>query len=402
MSELSNRRERAARIDSILPALAAKAEEADRKAEFPIEHLATFADAGLTGLVVPKEFGGLGGGLRDLVAATFALGTACPSTSLAFFFHNSSASRGLLPLEAIEAGLYAPEHVPEIRAFAERLLMKLGRDRHWMANFASEAAKSSTANISVGTTAEPSTQHGVDGYVLNGTKSFGCSTGVADDYLVTAKLPGGNSVEHLGLFFVDRRKPGVSERTKWDAIGMRGTATHGIVLENAFVPAVDAMAVPGGFARMISVSRGSFVGPQVAGTAVYVGAAYALYNFAIEHLTSTTFADTGQPIGTASFQQQLIGQMRMHLDTALLWLRRQVELETAEPPLLPKPEVVRHWRIAKGTIAENSFAVATNALKACGTGTPRTPGWWRGCCVFCRWVSCRRSLRRRAGSKGHR
>jgi alkylation response protein AidB-like acyl-CoA dehydrogenase len=146
------------------------------------------------------------------------------------------------------------------------------------------------------------------------------------------------------------------------------------VLENAFVPAVDSMAVPGGFARMISVSRGSFVGSQVAGTAVYVGAAYSLYNFAIEHLTSTTFADTGQPIGTAPFQQQLIGQMRMHLDTALLWLRRQVELETAEPPLLSKPEVVRQWRIAKGTIAENCFAVATNALKACGTGHTTNSG----------------------------
>ena len=85
--------ERAKRVDSVLPALAEAAVEADRTATFPPSHVATLSDAGLLGLVVPERFGGLGGGLRDLTAATFAMGTVCPSTALAFFFHNSSASR---------------------------------------------------------------------------------------------------------------------------------------------------------------------------------------------------------------------------------------------------------------------------------------------------------------------
>ena len=75
-------------------------------ARFPVGHVQLLREAGLLGLVVPEEFGGLGGTLRDLAAATFAMGTACPSTALAYFFHNTSASRGLLPLEAIEAGLF--------------------------------------------------------------------------------------------------------------------------------------------------------------------------------------------------------------------------------------------------------------------------------------------------------
>jgi alkylation response protein AidB-like acyl-CoA dehydrogenase len=125
---------------------------------------------------------------------------------------------------------------------------------------------------------------------------------------------------------------------------------------------------------MTSMSRGSFVGSQLAGTAVYLGAARAVYDHALHHLTSTTFMDTGQPIGTAPFQQQLVGQMRMHLETATLWLRRQLELETSEPPLLSKDEVVAQWRIAKGTIAEEAFAVATNAMKACGTSNTANSG----------------------------
>lgn len=359
-----NERARAERVESVLPALAAAAEDADRDAEFHLPHVRTLSDAGLLGLVVPERFGGLGGGLRDLAGATFAMGTACPSTALAFFFQCSSASRGLLPLEAIEAGLF-PDHeeAATVEAFATRLLTRLGAEGRWMANFASESVKSAGTNITISTTAEPAE----GGWVLNGVKSFGCATGVADDYLVTAAFGGGTTAEHLGVFLVPRDTPGVRDRARWDAIGMRASATHGIVLENVFVPHEDALAVPGAFARMMQVSRGSFVGSQLAGTAVYAGCAYAVYRHTVDHLTTTTFADTGAPIGTAPFQQQLVGQMRSSLDTALNWLRRQIELETSEPPIWPKADVVRNWRLAKGAIAEAAFDVGVCALKANGT-----------------------------------
>lgn len=363
-------RERAERVESVLPALREAAVEADRNAEFPLQHIKTFSDAGLLGLVVPERYGGLGGGLRDLAGATFAMGTACPSTSLAYFFQCSSASRGLLPLEAIEAGLYPDDEVPAVRSFAEKVLTRLGTEGRWMANFASESAKSSSANISIGTTATKTD----GGWLLNGVKAFGCATGVADDYLVTARRADGETAEYLAVFLVDRDAEGVSERERWDAVGMRATATHGIVLTDVFVPDENAMAVPGAFVKMLQVSRGSFVGSQVAGTAVYLGAAQAAYDFAINHLTSTTFSDTGKPIGTAPMHQQLIGHMRNELDTATLWLRRQVQLETSDPPLLPKNDVIRQWRLAKGTVAESGFEVAKTALKACGTSNTGMSG----------------------------
>jgi alkylation response protein AidB-like acyl-CoA dehydrogenase len=366
--------ERAERVESVLPALEAAAVEADRTATFPSGHVATLAEAGLLGLVVPTRFGGLGGGLRDLTAATLAMGTACPSTALAFFFHCSSASRGLLPLEAVEAGLFEPDEAAVVTAFAEKVLHRLGSERRWMANFASETAKSSSANITISTTAVPATRDGVDGWALNGVKSFGCATGVADDYLVTATFPGGSTADHLGVFLVDRRSAGVGERARWDAIGMRATATHGITLEDVFVPAEDALAVVGAFPKLMSVSRGSFVGSQVAGTAVYLGAALAAYRFATDHLRSTTFVDTGEPIGSAPFQQQILGQMSADFETARLWLARQVALETSEPPLLAKDDVVRQWRLAKGSVAQHAFAVGTGAFTACGTSNTGNSG----------------------------
>ena len=363
-------RARAERVESVLPALAAAAAQADLTATFPASHVRLLADAGLMGLVVPTDHGGLGGGLRDLAAACFAMGSQCASTALAYFFHCSSASRGLLPLEAIEAGLFTDEEVPVVRAFAERVLELMGRDGRWLANFASESVKTAGAAITIATEATPVE----GGWRINGTKSFGCATGVADNYLVTARLAGHETADGLALFIVGRDAAGVSERQAWDGIGMRATANHGIVLKDVFVAADDALAVPGAFVRMMQVSRGSFVGNQLAVTAVYVGIAQRLFDLALEQTSKARFADTGAAIASSPMHQVLFGEMSMHMEQAYLWLRRQLELETSEPELRPKADVVRQWRIAKGSVCEESFAVGVLALKACGTSGTANSG----------------------------
>ena len=368
-------RARAERVEAVLPALREQALDVDRRGEFYAGHVRTLADAGLLGLIIPESFGGLGGGLRDLAAATFALGSACPSTALAYFFHCSAASRGLLALDALAAGKFDGDEAPRVEAFAEKVLYTMGRDRLWLANFASESVKSEQAAITISTTA-----NAVDGgYHLNGVKSFGCATGIADRYLVTASLDGHNDAGGLCTFFVDRDAAGVSERQKWDALGMRGTATHGLVLKDVFVAEDDALAIPGAFVRCMQMSRGSFVGNQLASLAVYAGTAWSVYNTTIAMLSGKSFADTGKPIGTSPMHQQLIGEMLTDLESALLWLRRQLELETSEPPLLDKQQVVQRWRLCKGQVAEHGFKVAVNALKCAGTsGTANTEPYARG------------------------
>lgn len=355
-------RARAARVEEVLPALRAAAAKADQDAGFPVEHVALLRDAGLLGLVVPEAYGGLGGTLRDLAAATFAMGTACPSTALAYFFHNTSASRGLLPLEAIEAGLFDADETPVVRAFAEKVLTRMASGT-WLANFASESVKSSGANITIATTARRTD----GGWILDGEKSFGCATGVADYYLTTAKLEGYGTAEGLVTFFVPRDAAGVSVRAPWDGLGMRATANNGIRLDGVFVPDDEALTVPGAFTRMLQMSRGSFVGNQLAIAAVYTGCAQNVYDVVVEELTRKTFADTGRPIASSPMHQQLIGDMSVQLETAYLWVRRQLLLETSQPPLRPKPEVFKQWRMGKGSVTEACFEVALGAFKASGT-----------------------------------
>ena len=363
-------RDCAQRVEDVLPILRETAARVDLNGTFNTDHIATFSKARLLGLVVPKAYGGLGGSLRDLCAATFALGTACPSTAMAYFFHCSSSSRGLLALEAIEAGLFSADEVPVVRSFAQKILNTMGRDGKWLANFASESVKSESAAITISTKAKAVS----GGYVINGVKSFGSATGVADRYLVTAALEGQSDGASLATFMMDRDAAGVRERTKWDAIGMRGTATHGLILENVFVPDEDALAIPGAFTRSMQMSRGSFVGNQLAGTAVYAGTAWSIYQGTLEALKERTFADTGKSMASSALHQVLVGDMMVEMETALLWLRRQLLLETSEPPIKSKVEVVQQWRLCKGEVSEAGFNVATLALKCLGTSATTNGG----------------------------
>ena len=359
------------RVEDILPALAERAGAMDAESYLNEDNVKILGDAGLLGLVVPEKYGGLGGGLRAWAGACFAIGTVCPSTALAYFFHLTSASRGNLPLKALEAGLFNEEEAPVVRAFAEKVLRTMGRDGKWLANFASESVKSEAAAITI-TTRAAKTE---GGWLLNGVKSFGCATGIAHQYLVTAALEGFEDASGLCTFFVDRDAPGTRGRIEWNALGMRGTATEGLVLEDVFVAEENALALPGSFVKMCSQSRSGYVGNQVAASSIYLGGAYAAYQAAMKSMRERKFADTGKPQGTGPFQQQLIGEMYADLHTALLWARRMIQIETADPPIVPKEEVIPFWRTCKGQVAEHSFKVTQSALKLAGTsgtlfGTP--------------------------------
>ncbi len=356
-------RRRAALVESVLPAIAAAAESADEAGTLPEGHLKLLGDAGLLGLVVPEEYGGLGGGLRDLTATTYALGTVCGSTALAYFFHCSSSSRGMLPLAALDAGLYDDQEAPVVRAFAEKVLHLMGTEKKAIGNFASEAVKASNANVLIRTTAT----RGEGGWILNGEKSFGCLSGSADYYLVTARREDIEGMDSLTLFLVPRDTPGARPRAPWVGLGMRASDNNGLIMEDCFVPDELSLSVPGAFTRATQMSRGSRVGNQIAIASIYAGIAQGVWGYAIERTMAASFADTGKPIASSPMHQVMIGEGEQHLAEANLWLRRQVELEASDPPILPKQEVVQSWKLAKGAICEHAHEVALLALKMCGT-----------------------------------
>ena len=70
-----------------------------------------------------------------------------------------------------------------------------------------------------------------------------------------------------------RDSEGSRPRAPWNGLGMRASDNHGLILEDCFVPDDDALTVPGAFTRATQMSRGSWVGNQIAIAAIYAGIA---------------------------------------------------------------------------------------------------------------------------------
>src|SRR5574337_1087245 len=69
-------------------------------------------------------------------------------------------------------------------------------------------------------------------YLLNGTKQFITNAGFADLYITYAKVNG----EQFTAFIIDRDTPGVTLGPEEKKMGIKGTSTRSVVLENAKVP----------------------------------------------------------------------------------------------------------------------------------------------------------------------
>jgi alkylation response protein AidB-like acyl-CoA dehydrogenase len=69
-------------------------------------------------------------------------------------------------------------------------------------------------------------------YILNGTKQFITNAGFADLYITYAKVDG----DKFTAFIIDKDTPGVSLGPEEKKMGIKGTSTRSVILENARVP----------------------------------------------------------------------------------------------------------------------------------------------------------------------
>ena len=67
--------------------LASRAAQHDREASFPLENFRDMHRAGLLGICIPKEDGGLGADFKTYCLAAAEMGRYCGSTALSFNMH---------------------------------------------------------------------------------------------------------------------------------------------------------------------------------------------------------------------------------------------------------------------------------------------------------------------------
>jgi alkylation response protein AidB-like acyl-CoA dehydrogenase len=192
---------------------------------------------GLLGADVPEVYGGLG--LKQTTAALIAE-KLNPQQSFALT-HEAHTVIATLPL------LFFGNHDQK-----SRYLPKLASGE-WIGSFALSESNSGSDALAMQTraTLAPDGKH----YILNGEKMWITNTAFAQLFTVFAKVDG----EKVTAFLVERDTPGVSFGKEEHKLGMHGTSTRRVILENARVPVENALEVgKGHYAAFCALNMGRF------------------------------------------------------------------------------------------------------------------------------------------------
>src|SRR5262249_61157275 len=92
-------------------------------------------------------------------------------------------------------------------------------------------------------------------YILNGVKMWITNTAFAQLFTVFAKIEG----DKYAAFLVERDYPGVSYGKEEHKMGMHGTSTRRVILDNVAVPIENALEVgKGHYAAFCALNMGRF------------------------------------------------------------------------------------------------------------------------------------------------
>jgi alkylation response protein AidB-like acyl-CoA dehydrogenase len=194
------------------------ADEVDKSNTFPRHLWPERGALGLLGITVEEEFGGSGLGYLEHVVAMEEVSRGSASVGLSYGAHSNLC-------------------VNQIRRNGNdeqkrRYLPKLISGEHVGALAMSEAGSGSDV-VSMRLAAVKK----ADRYVLNGTKMWITNAGFADVFVVFAKVVG----DKVTCFIVEKTFPGVSTGAEEHKMGINGSSTRTLILEDAKVPAENLL-----------------------------------------------------------------------------------------------------------------------------------------------------------------
>jgi len=330
------------RVDAVLPVLREHARRVDADAVFPVEPLEALRRSGLLGLLVPTGFGGLGGGLDDLVRVAADLSGECLSTGMIWAMHSQQV--------AALAGHGGPE-------LKERLLPRLAEGEVYVASVTSEKVKGGhllTANAPL--------RRG-DGRIRVERDAPIVTGGThADGFLMTMRDEESADAGEVSLVYADREQLTVTpaDGYSWDPMGMRGTHSGPVRLSGE----VDETALVGGRGGFRAVALRTFVPVgHIAWAACWIGAARAALRAVVELVRS--------PAGRKQFDvdsdllRSRLARVRLDLDT-MAALLAQVVRDTGLAPDPEAPDVQLRLNGLKVHAAERSFAVVDALVEVVG------------------------------------
>jgi len=331
---------------------ASRALEYDRAAAFPQEDFNDLFRAGLLSAVIPSAYGGLGlGPYHENVLTLWLITKEIAKADLSLARCWEGHANSLVLLDGMGTVEQKTRWFSRVRDNGEI----------WVAWSGEPQARASSETVKFGT----STTRVAGGYIIDGNKAFATSAGGAQwaILLVSTAGPGGarhntGALESQLLLACDLSDPSISiDKSWWDPIGMRATASHVVRFNRTFIPEANLIGNPGQY--LMDGWQTCFI-PHYAAT--FLGAAEAAYEFAVEYVTSQN--KTADP-----YVQHHIAQSAVNVETAHLWLQHVARMwETGR-----HDEARIAGSRARHTIEQLAEDTVKQCIRACGARSLNRP-----------------------------
>ena len=342
-----DRNELVSRVRELGPVLAERAVRYDREASFPFENFADFRRLGLLAMCVPEPYGGLGATYADYVRVSEEIGRYCGSTALTFNMHNATM---LWCGEVADAlTMSAAERDAHERIRAEMFRGVVDHGRIHSQPFSEGLAPGATAGVA--TRAEPVE----DGWRVSGRKIFASLSGAANFYNVICQVPGEEAIRFVG---VPADATGVSCLDDWDPLGMRGTVSRTLLMDDVFVPSQNEWLPAGVYNQAAERYPWLFLSLCPS----YLGLTGGVLDATRAYLRGEL---PGQAAGARRdhpMKQVGWAQMQLRHQQARALLYRAIDEATLDPS---ESDLVLGWSAAY-TVMEHAAEVASTAIRVCG------------------------------------
>jgi alkylation response protein AidB-like acyl-CoA dehydrogenase len=279
---------------------ARRTEEHDEHDSFVAENYAKLKEAGAFAAGVPIELGGGGATHAELCAMIRELAHHCSSTALAFSMHTHLVAT----LAWIwRTGNKAPEPMLR-RVAAEKLVLVSTGGSDWLAG----SGKLEKVE---------------GGFRMTGRKIFGSGVPAGDVLMTTGVYDDPKDGPTVIHFPLSLKAEGVKVLDTWRVLGMRGTGSHDVLLENVFVPdaAMGGVHRPAGKWHPFMHTVALVALPVF--YAAYLGVAEAARDVALK---------LAAPKKQDPLVALLVGEMENQIITAQLAHASMVEMAATEKP----------------------------------------------------------------------
>ncbi len=281
--------------DKEVKPLAAEVDEAER---FPIETVEKMAKLGIMGIPVPIEYGGAGGNNVLYSMAVEELSAACATTGVIVSAHTSLCAAPIMEFGSKEQ---KAKYLPKLAS------------GEWLGAFGLTEPNAGTDASSQQTIA---VEDG-DNYILNGSKIFITNAEYGHVYIIFAMTDKSKGVKGISAFIVEKDFPGFSVGKKEKKMGIRGSATCELIMENCIVPKANMLGkVNEGF----SIAMKTLDGGRIGIAAQALGIAQGAINETVKYVKERK--QFGKPISAFQNTQFQLADLQTRVVASRLLVRQ--------------------------------------------------------------------------------